>query len=379
MTGYGEALQDGAGHWRALLARFAPFAHLYDGSRFAGSDRIVKNYLGIPADLPLPLTFQHGVPTGTDPIPVDIHKAEPLFVATTEQLAQEASPIKAVLRFPHPWLLLPDTGAADAIAQGTLFIGPPSGPQNNQNFLEAISKLSLPSPWTIMVKSRASKPEDHQWWAERGFRVCSAGPPDTADFYVRQHSALAQHECVAVPYMSTIAVFAAAMGKPVIAVTGVNVQWVESPAGLPVQSEAARRTWSKLLSDDRDIARQEALRLLGAPFLAGSDDLRSRLEAAVTAVEQPVYVHGVSNKTVARLMTGLMRRGFPIEKFRPTPFHTIWRKLLYLTGLNTVHVVSGDMFAHYGLANGPGLQVVACRAARVGRKINIGQAPRKAG
>ena len=377
MTGKDDRQQDRASHWRDLLDPFAPFAHLYDGSRFAGSDRIVKNYLGIPPDLPLPVTFQHGVPTGMDPVPVDIHKNEPLFLATTEELALEASAFKPVLRFPHPWLLLPETGAGDAFAQGTLFIGPPSGLRNNENLLGAIMELELPKPWSIMIKSRARTPGDRQWWTERGFRVCSAGAPDTADFYVRQQSALAKHECIAVPYMSTIAVFAAAMGKPVIAVTGVDVQWVESAAGLPVQSEGARRTWARLLSGDRDIAREEALRLLGAPFLSGKDQLRARLEAAVAALEQPVHVRGVSNKAAARLVTALMRRGVPIEKFRPTPLHAIWRKLLYVTGLNIVHVVSGDMFAHYGLADGPGLKVVACRAARVGRRINIGQAPKK--
>jgi len=377
MTAKDGAAQDRPGHWCDLLAPFAPFARLYDGSRFAGSDRIVKDYLGIPPGLPLPVTFQHGVPTGMDPIPVDIHKNEPLFLATTEELAREASAFKPVLRFPHPWLLLPETGAGDAVAQGTLFIAPPSGPVNNENLFGAIMELALPRPWSIMVKSRASTPGDRSWWMDRGFQVCSAGAPDSADFYVRQQSALARHECIAVPYMSTIAVFAAAMGKAVIPVTGVEVQWVESAAGLPVQSDAVRTTWARLLSSDVEVARKEALRLLGAPFLAGKDQLRSRLEAAVGGLEQPVHVHGVSNKAAARLLTELMRRGVPIEKFRPTPLHAIWRKLLYVTGLNVVQVVSGDMFAHYGLADGPGLKVFACRAARVGRRINIGQAPKK--
>ena len=363
--------------WQNALARFQPFAAIYEGSRFAGSDRIVKDYLGIPAELPIPVTFQHGVPTGTSASTFDIEKPEPLFLALTEEGARAAEPLKPVLRFPHPWLMLPpmmNDGASKP--RRTLFIALPSGPGNNQRLYDAISSSDLPRPWSILLKWRGLNKDDFDWWRARDFAVHTAGYPSGASFYLNLRSIIASHDRVVLPYATSLAVFAAAMSKRIEIISDVDMHYVtEADLIVPNDGEALV-TWNKLLSEDVDIAQQEAFRLLGVPFLADKDVMSARLFDAFQEVDNPVHLAGVPKGVITTVLTTAWKQGVPVPKLLPTPVHTIARKFMHLAGLNRLTLVTGNEFHHFGITQGPGLRLTPCRAYQVGRKIGLGEAPR---
>src|SRR4051794_14902234 len=105
----------------AQLDRLARFAWVYDSPRFAGAGDIVRSYLGLPRDFVLPITFPHGVDTHNINGAEDLRRIEPIYAAVRPDIAAVVERVKSVLRFPHPWLMLPSQ-EEKIESPGTLFV-----------------------------------------------------------------------------------------------------------------------------------------------------------------------------------------------------------------------------------------------------------------
>lgn len=365
---------------RELRERFGAFDWLYETGNFARAGDIARAYLGLRSGTPLPFVFPHGVDTGENPEPEDVDRAEPVYLAVREDIGAQAAALKPVLNFPHPWLLLPKTQAVLEEGEGTLFIGAPSGPDNNENLYAAIQRLDLPKPWGIMLKFRGLDPADFEWWEARGFVTHTAGTAASIDFYPNQRAALMQYRTIAVSYLSTIAVFAALLGRQVALVPGAALQFVTGPNSDFVRhdrKEEVGAAWSRLLSDDREVRTAEAKRLLGQAFLAPPTELRARISASLATVKDEYYLPSLPSWLSRRQTAQLLRRKVPVHKLLPNPFRTVAGKLAWQLGWSRIGVISGNELAHFGLADGEPYSFTTCRSRDVGRRIGLGEGPKK--
>jgi hypothetical protein len=364
------------------IATLQRYAWLYDSQRFAGAGDIVRDFLNLPKDFVLPITFPHGVDTHNLGAVEDLGRIEPIYLAVRRDIAEAAEREKIALRFPHPWLMLPPPEET-VDGAGTLFVAPPSGADNNQNLFEAASRSGLPRPWGISLKYRGLDPGDSNWWQERGFEPLSAGPPMNRHFYMNQRGIIARFKVVALAYPSSMATFAAFLGKPIIALPDVKIWFVGSRQSLPFykleSNQLVTRTWNALLGSDRHHAKNMALELLGAPFLASKQELRTRLLDALRTVDSPVHLPGVRSRAFRSMLMGLLGRGFPAQKLLPNPIAAGTRKLCHLFNCNRPCLFEARLLAHYGIVGDPEGSFRHRRVwgFQVGRGLGLGEGPKK--
>ncbi len=363
-------------------ANLKPYSWLWTTGQFGGSARIVRDYLDLDDDDVLPIVFPHGIDADTNAVAEDATRYEPLYLAVRKAIGDLAAPIKPVLYFPHPWLMLPPPEDAPA-AQGTLFVAPPSSPRNNLNLYEAICKSDLPKPWGIMLKFRGLDERDFAWWRERGFATHTAGPSSSPDFYLNQRQALLQYETVALSYLSSIAVLASNLRRKLVGIPDVDMHIVSPIDYDRVYINHDRReivtgTWGILLGEDREAAYRLSLNLMGAEFMAPKEELRRRIIEAIAKIDEPVYFDGIDNRHLRRMLTWLVAKGVHVNKLLPNPASAALRKIAFLLGLNRVGIMSGSEFSHFGmLGHDKRFEFHRTRAFRVGRGSHLGEGPKR--
>jgi hypothetical protein len=373
----------GPNELHAQIERLRRFAWVYESARFAGAGDIVRAYLDLPDDFVLPITFPHGVDTHNINGAEDLKRIEPIYLAVRLDIAAIAEREKSVLRFPHPWLMLPP-GGEEIESRGTLFVAPPSGIDNNRQLFEAARSMDLPRPWGISLKYRGLDPADANWWQERGFIPLSAGPADSIDFYPNQRRMISQFDVVALAYPSSMAVFASHLGKRVVGIRDVEMSFVGSADSLPLyhlrDNSAVKATWAVLLGDDRAKATTLALELLGNPFMASRDELRERLFGAIRDVGLPVYLPTVRSSAAKRLVAALLARGIPAQKLLPNPVSAGMRKLRHLLNIERPYLIEARLFAHYGIMGDPNDSFRYRRywSFQLGRRPGLGEGAKKA-
>jgi len=364
---------------RQQLDRFRPYEWLYQTARFGGSDDIIKQYLDLPTDFVLPLTIPHGIETGTNPVPEDIFSPEPIYLAVTESVRDLASPYKNVLEFPHPWLMLPPAEESGS-PKGTLFIASPSSPQNNLNLLEGIRRIDLPKPWGIILKYRGLDRADFEWWEAHGFTTHTAGLVSTPSFYIEQRRILQSYESVALPYLSSIGVFAAHLERNVFAIPNVECWIVTGPDYDHIKQGrdiVVRSTWSRLLSNSPE-AKEEADRLLGMQYLIDKNQLRRKLLESISTAESPVYFPHIKGSLLRRLAIWAASNKIPAHKILPNPISVLMNKVRYLANLNKVGVMVGSEFSHFGVVGeSRPFSFSHCLSYQTGWRSGLGDGPKK--
>ena len=350
---------------------------------FAGAGDIVRSYLELPNDFVLPITFPHGVDSHNINGAEDLGRIEPIYAAVRPDIATVAERQKIVLRFPHPWLMLP--APAETVDRGgTLFVAPPSGIDNNQRLFEAAKSFDLPRPWEFSLKYRGLDPADANWWKERGFIPLSAGPSNSADFYTNQRRMISEFDVVALAYPSSMGVFASHLGKRVVAIPEVEISFVGSADSLPLyhlpNNSAVKATWNALLGKDRAKAKDVSLELLGDGFLAPRKELQARLFEAIRGLEQPLYLPALRSNVLMPLVSNLIARKLPAQKLLPNPASAAFRKLRHLVNCDRPYLIEARLFAHYGIIGDPedAFRYRRYWSFQLGGRPGLGEGPKRA-
>lgn len=359
-----------------------PFAKYYSGARFAGADVIIRRFLDLPDDFVLPITVPHGVDTHALSKLLDLERIEPIYLATREDIARTAAATKPALRFPDPWLMLPPTLERHR-PHGTLFVAPPSSKANNEAFYQAVCRVDLPKPWKISLKHRGLDQGDADWWRERGFDPQSAGAVESPDFFVNQRQMICESEMLCISYPTSMAVFAAQLGRRVIAVPEVEMLFIGDEVSLPYYNlkdrGPAQSTWKALLSEDKAVAKREALELLGTRFMAKPDELRGRLFEVIRSLKEPIHLSGRVSGTSHRLITAALRQGFPAHKLLPNPVAAGIRKVRHQLRLDRLYLIRARLFAHYGIMGDPedSLEIEGRWSFDLGGRPGLGDGPKR--
>lgn len=365
-----------------MKVRIPPrLARLYRTAQLYGSGHLVRRHLELGGDEPVPLVIPHGVDTEVSQLPMDIADLAPVYLAWQERVARRAEAYKPVLRFPHPFLFIipehPEPGG-----EGTLFLSPPPSAQAFESLYTAIMKGDYPRPWAILVKERRVRNDDFKWWQARGFATHTAGDMFNQTFYYNLRDSITPYSVVATPNISSAAIFSLAMGKRVVPVPDVELTVVvTAPVDKVLDLEDSegeiRRIWLNLFSEDAQVARRQALELLGQPFMASPRELRERYYKAIAHAKAPLYIDGVTSPAVVRVCGAIVAAGIPLHKAIPHPMRTLGKKLCYLAGINPLDVLRGSELGHYAIAGVP-KPYLLCRyqARELGKHVQPGDALR---
>ena len=180
-----------------------------------GSGSIIKNYLKLDKDFVLPITIPHGVNPiiAANIVIQDLHNHEPIYMAFTKQMNEKVKKIKKTISFPHPWLFLIDN-LVNTKSSGTLFIAPANFRDNYECLYNKILQHDqFVKPHAVLVKKRDSSKEVVKWWAKKNIKVETAGNVFDIYFYKNLLEIFLKYSFIATPYMSSAAIFAAAIKK----------------------------------------------------------------------------------------------------------------------------------------------------------------------
>src|ERR1039457_4307263 len=104
-------------------------ANIFASAASCGCDEIIISTLRLNKEMSLPITIPHGVDFHHLMTDLDIHCHEPIYMAFRDDIAERVAKFKAVLKFPHPWLLIISEQKIQK-GQGTLFVAPPPSLRN---------------------------------------------------------------------------------------------------------------------------------------------------------------------------------------------------------------------------------------------------------
>lgn len=265
------------------------YARFYTSARRMGADLALKNFLGMSADAVIPMSVSHGIDFGHCYRPFDVDAVEPLHWSYNSAMHEAASKVKPSVLAPHPWALVTPTSTA-AAPKGTLVIGPPPSPENDERLYQLI-KHDVRSDWAILVKARGNHDGSVRYWRSRGLDVVTADQPD-ADFYARLAGILAAHEVVIGCTFSSALVFAATLHKEIVLLRNYFYEAYEHThyeEEVDLSSDRARK-FVRQFADAKETERTALSReLLGYQFLGSADGVRAELESAIAALERPFY------------------------------------------------------------------------------------------
>lgn len=184
---------------------------LYILSKKMGSGNILKSYLELDDNLPLPLGISHGVDMNHLHEVQDISSIEPLHWCYNESIAKRAHGIKQCACLPHPWIMLKELNLRQTSSNELLIIGPPDGKTNNLNLLKSLKKKNI-NKGDILIKQRGDVDISKNFWINEGYGVVTAGNSND-EFYNRLFSLISKYERVLSCSMSSALIFSAALGK----------------------------------------------------------------------------------------------------------------------------------------------------------------------
>jgi hypothetical protein len=358
---------------------------IFSSAASYGCDEIIRSKLGLKGDWPLPITIPHGIDFHHLKVDLDLHCHEPIYIAFRDDIADRVAKVKAVLKFPHPWLLIVSEEKSQR-GLGTLFITPPPSLKNYEAMWPSILEGDFPKPWGVLIKERGAQREHFLWWESKGFAAHSAGKISEKQFFYALRDIFAKYEYVASPNMSSAVIFAVAMNRCARALPNVRVEYIDAGnwvdlAVLDDRDGKIAEVWRALLSDDLKLARSQAEHLLGAAYMGKPEELRARLLKAVEAVaDRPVHLFPIRNRLLYKICIWLMAKNIPLHKLFPNPVRKIANRALEHLRLNRLTICSGSDFSHYDIAGDHAtLQFRKVFAFRLGKGAMPGQAVRNGG
>lgn len=295
------------------------YKNLYKSAELMGAARILRDYLKVDEDFPIPLSISHGVDMNHCPTAMDVESVEPIHWSCNNLVHERALKVKPSVKLPHPWLILKASRVVKPGA-GVLVIGPPPGKSNDRALLDCLQKLKLGS-FHLLLKHRGEIDLSQKFWDSNGITVVTAGPQDDF-FYDRLFDLIQNYEIVIGCTLSSALFFAASIDRKCVLVDNYTYSAYDTSDYLEFvdfNSSVAKKFVQLLKSDDCVTASNMALDVLGKDFLIESNELKSELSAAMIALENPVHfgenVSILSREIVLFLSkvfskTGLIRYGF---------------------------------------------------------------------
>lgn len=267
------------------------YQSLYKASLYMGAARILRQFLGLEENAPIPMTLSHGVDCAQYRNAIEVESVEPLHWSYNRDIHETASRVKPSVMAPHAWAIVAN-GMPRTPGKGVLLIGPPPSPENDERLFKLIANERL-SEWTILVKARGEYEQSIRYWHRRGLRTITGGRPDE-NFHERLHTMLAEYETVVGCNFSSALLFAASIGRQVVLLR--NYTWETYDASnflsqIWLESPRARKL-VRVFADGSLREKQDAAReLLGFDMLGTPGRVRDDLNAAIHSLKRPFHHH----------------------------------------------------------------------------------------
>lgn len=293
------------------LRRVAP---LYWNAHWYGAADILREYLGLAPDYVIPLALPHGVDFGQVHPVQDLLAVEPIHWAHNTAIMRAVTPLKPALAIPHPFLLVLMRQKI-AAREGTLVVGPPPGPVNDERLLALLHDLE-PQTTTILVKPKNGYQQSMEFWRSHGFRAATLSDFGPAN-YDTMARLLNRTSTVIGCTFSSLVVFAAAAGAEVKLLRGYQYDCydlVEIDSTYEVidwQSPRASEIVGKFASRPLDEVTALARQILGSDLEFDPASIRAALDAAIRELDEPIYwrrTHFRATRIVARELAIWLRR-----------------------------------------------------------------------
>jgi hypothetical protein len=270
------------------LARYDRF---YTNAAQMGVNAIFRDFFGLAPDHPVPLSVAHGVDFGHSFYPQDVLAAEPIHWSCNDDVHRQALAYKPSILLPHPWIML-SRQAEVPEGKGTLIIGPPPGPVNDERLFRLIEG-SLSDDSAILIKVRGAYRDSFRFWQERGVTPVTAGAPDD-QFYPRLLQMLGSYRRILGPTFSSALVFAAAIGRQVDLVRGFTYRAVERrdyETEVNWASERARAVVGTFSRDDHAAKQRLASEILGGGLAFDRAAKIAELHALIASLPGPFWMN----------------------------------------------------------------------------------------
>ncbi len=192
------------------------YSSFYTSSQEMGSAKILRQYLGLEDDFPIPLSISHGVDFNHFTEVFDALLLEPIHWAYNKTIYERVKSLKPAVMIPHPWLLISRMrGDSESIlGKGTLVVSGYPGRTNDLNLHRLLSENGLQDSTILLKKKGGSLSASEDFWVTNGFNVESAGERDE-NFYLRLYDIISRYEYIVGCTCSSALVFSAALGKKV--------------------------------------------------------------------------------------------------------------------------------------------------------------------
>lgn len=290
------------------LQELARYDRFYTSPAHMGVRTIFRDFFGLRPDHPVPLSVAHGVDFGHSFYPQDVIAAEPIHWSCNEEVHRQALAYKPSILLPHPWLMLP--GKAEMpVQEGTLIIGPPPGPVNDQRLFSLIEG-SLGSDSAILIKVRGAYKDSFRFWEERGVTPVTAGPADE-QFYPRLRQMLGSYRRILGPTFSSALLFAASIGREVDLVEGYVYRVIERrdyEKEVNWASPRAREVIRVFTREDHAARQRLANEILGAGIALDKGAKIAELYRVIEQLDSPFWINPEVRFPPARLRRALATR-----------------------------------------------------------------------
>lgn len=283
------------------------YINLYKSAKPLGSARILRDYLELDDDFPVPLSIPHGVDMNHCVTAMDIQSIEPIHWSCNQFVHERAVKVKPAVRLPHPWLMLKANRPLKPGA-GVLVIGPPPGVSNDKALLDCLTNIRL-SSFDILLKYRGDVDSSRSFWVSNNINVVSAGLPDDF-FYDRLFDLLGKYEYVIGCTLSSALFFAASIGKKCKLIEDYTFSAYDGSSYLDqfdLSSSVARGFTRLLREQNYSETADMALDILGGAFLREPHILRAELGCAIDSLREPVYFGGSSSYIGRKMVLGISR------------------------------------------------------------------------
>jgi len=330
--------------------------NLYKNADKSGISALIINYLELDSFKPLPLVFPHGIDYYQAKTLCDLHCHDPLYVATRQDIYENAIRVREAIKFPHPWLFLID-GYAPCLGIGTLFVASDPGLDTNEQLYKGIQKHDFAKPWGILLKDRGLLKEDFEWWQDRGFQTYCVGNHTNINFFQDLENVLTSYSQIATAHFTSVAFFAASLRMRVRIIEDVCLTYI-APLEYGQNSSAnhiedmggkIRTIWLMLTSSDLEVSRKVALEHLGVNFMGTREELKARYIHAVENIKRPLHLYPIENAYVYNFILKIITFGIPIYKFYPFPINKVITRLRLFFGFHFCLKIKFSDFHDFGI------------------------------
>lgn len=281
------------------------YKKIYSSGEAMGAAKILRRYLDLDEDYPVPLSISHGVDMNHCSTAMDVNSVEPIHWSCNSTVYQRACSIKSSVLLPHPWLMLKEIKEKKEGA-GILVIGPPPGKLNDSNLLDCLRKNGLEN-FDLLLKYRGDFDRSRIFWEDSGIKTVSAGSAGN-DFYENLYDLLDSYEYVIGCTLSSALFFSASIGKKCKIIEGytyVSYDTADYQIKVNFNSPVAREFLLHLKNNEYYAASDMAFNILGGNYLGNKDELRDNLLSSLGDLKCAVH-HASGNGFLMRKIAELV-------------------------------------------------------------------------